>query len=117
MKNISILLALSCLPLFGQLPTPYYPVGPSEIMNATQLQGIAICTGTPTDTQLLTFTSAMRELKQLQKERQARPQQPPAQPKETAQPAQAPSQPHVYVMSEGTENHPVFCAPGTTDSR
>ncbi len=58
MKNICILLALLCLPLFGQLPLPYYPNGPSEISNATQLQGIAICTGTPTNTQLLTYSTA-----------------------------------------------------------
>jgi hypothetical protein len=58
MKNICILLALLCLPLFGQLPTPYYPDGPSEISNATQLQGIKICTGTPTNTQLLTYSTA-----------------------------------------------------------
>jgi uncharacterized membrane protein YccC len=57
------------------------------------------------------FTSAMRELKQLQKERQARPKQPPVQPAQTVQAAQ-PAVPHpAYVMSEGTEDHPVSCSP------
>ena len=58
MKNIPILLAWLCLPLFGQLPLPYYPDGPSEISNATQLQGIKICTGTPTNTQVLTYSTS-----------------------------------------------------------
>ena len=59
----------------------------------------------------------MRELKQLQKERQARPQQPLVQPAQTVQAAQ-PEAPHpAYVMSEGAEDHPVFCAPITPDSR
>ena len=63
------------------------------------------------------FTSAMRELKQLQKERQARPKQPPVQPAQTVQAAQ-PAVPHpAYVMSEGTEDHPAFCAPVTPDTR
>src|ERR1039458_7092488 len=49
------------------------------------------------------FTSAMRELKQLQKERQARPNQPPGEPDVTVQAAK-PAGPHpAYVMSERSE--------------
>jgi hypothetical protein len=62
------------------------------------------------------FTTAMRELKQLQKERQAQRQQ-PVQPKQAVQAVQAPVQQPAYLMSEGTEDHPVFCAPITPDSR
>jgi hypothetical protein len=62
------------------------------------------------------FTSAMRELKQLQKDRLARQPQ-PAQPAQTAQAAQAPHPQPPYVMSERAENHPVFCAPVTPDTR
>jgi len=62
------------------------------------------------------FTSAMRELKQLQKDRLARQPQ-PAQPAQTAQAAQAPVPQPSYVMSERAENHPVFCAPVTPDTR
>jgi hypothetical protein len=58
MKKLIAILAFCMLPLFGQLPLPYYPVGPSEISNATQLQAIAICTGTPSNTQVLTYSSA-----------------------------------------------------------
>ena len=62
------------------------------------------------------FTSAMRELKQLQKERLARQSQ-PAQPSQTVHAAQAPVPPPPYVMSEGAPNHPVFCAPVAPDTR
>jgi hypothetical protein len=62
------------------------------------------------------FESALRELKQLQKERLAR-QPRPAQPAQTAQSAPAPVPPPPYVMSEGAQNHPVFCAPATPDTR
>jgi hypothetical protein len=70
------------------------------------------------------FTSAMRELKQLQKERQARQPQ-PAQTSPSPQPPApnpgeriSPLAPHPdYVMSEGTEAHPGFCSPITPDSR
>ena len=62
------------------------------------------------------LTSAMRELKQLQKDRLARQPQ-PAQPAQTAQAAQAPVPQPSYVMSERAENHPVFCAPVTPDTR
>jgi hypothetical protein len=61
------------------------------------------------------FTSAMRELRQLQKERQARPEQPVA-PKPAAR-AQSPVQHPAYEMSEGTEDHPVFSAPMPLDTR
>ena len=70
------------------------------------------------------FRTAIADMKQSQKERQAR--QP--QPAQTAQPTkpssasaskaagpQAP--PPDYVMSEGTQAHPVFCAPVTPDTR
>jgi hypothetical protein len=61
------------------------------------------------------FTAAMRELKQLQKDRQARPQpvvQSPLHP-----PAQPPVPSPDYVMSECSEAHPVFCSPITPDNR
>jgi hypothetical protein len=64
------------------------------------------------------FTSAMRDLKQLQKERQARCQQ---QAKQTApaaqQSAEAPVSHPGYPAPEGAEDHPVFCAPVTPDTR
>jgi hypothetical protein len=67
------------------------------------------------------FTSALRELKQSQKERQTR--QP--QPAHTAQPTAAPVHPPAgppppppgYVMAAEPEAHPVFCSPTTPDSR
>jgi len=70
------------------------------------------------------FTSALRELKQSQKERQARRPQ-PIETKPTAKiapvPAHPPAKPPApypdYVMSLGTEAHPVFCPPITPDSR
>ena len=63
-------------------------------------------------------TSAMRELKQLQKERQAQRQhQQTTQPKQTG-PAAQPAAPHpAYAMSESTDHHPAFCAPVTPDTR
>jgi hypothetical protein len=68
------------------------------------------------------FTSAMRELKQLQKERQARPQPQPvhaakAAPASASKPAEPKVPQPAYVMSEGTEDHPVFCSPVTPDTR
>ena len=65
------------------------------------------------------FTSAMRELKQLQKERQARSQQQPAPTVQSPvhPPAQSPVPRPDYVMSESAEAHPVFCSPITPDSR
>jgi hypothetical protein len=69
------------------------------------------------------FTSAMHELKQLQKERQARTQPQPAQPAHAAKatqspvhkPAEPPSPRPDYKMSEDNEAHPVLCA--TPDTR
>jgi uncharacterized protein YecA (UPF0149 family) len=72
------------------------------------------------------FTTAMRELKQLQKERQTQRQQPqPIQTTQTAEAAPAPAHKSArpqaprpdYVMSEGQEAHPVFCSPITPDTR
>lgn len=71
------------------------------------------------------FDSAMRELKQLQKERQARLQQQPAQPAQDAltapPPLPKPSAPKVpppaYVMSEAARDHPAFCSSTIPDSR
>ena len=68
--------------------------------------------------------SALRDLKQLQRERQAQRQQ-QQQPAPTVQPAQPPVHPPAepqaphpdYAMSEGTEDHPVFCSPVTPDTR
>ena len=62
------------------------------------------------------FTSAMRELKQLQKERLARQPQ-PAQPVQTAQSVQSPVPQAPYVMSERPQNLPVFCAHVSPDTR
>ena len=62
------------------------------------------------------FAFALRELKQLQKERRARPQQPVT----AKQTAQAPMPHPAYVTSEGmegTEAHAAFCAPVTPDTR
>jgi hypothetical protein len=74
------------------------------------------------------FRTAIEDLKQLQKERQARRQPQPTQTAQTAQtgktapaPVSSASRANVphpdYVMSEGTEAHPVFCSPITPDSR
>ena len=62
------------------------------------------------------YTSAMHELKQLQKERRARQPQ-PAQTAQPAKPAPAPAPPPDYVMSEGAADHSVFSAPATPDTR
>ena len=70
------------------------------------------------------FRTAIADMKQSQKERQARQ----VQPAQTAQPtkpssasASKPAGPQApppdYVMSEGAEAHPVFCAPVTPDTR
>ena len=64
------------------------------------------------------FRTAIDDMKQSQRERQSRPQ---PQPAHTAKPAPAPvpspAKPEVpspdYVISEGTEARPVFCAPDT----
>jgi hypothetical protein len=69
------------------------------------------------------FTSAMRELKQLQKERQAQrqQQQTASTAQATAAPVSKPAEPKVphpdYLMSQGTDGHPVSCSPVTPDSR
>ena len=64
------------------------------------------------------FRTAIADMKQSQRERQARQSQPlkPA----TApvhQPAEPPVPPPDYVMSEGAESHPIFCSPLTPDPR
>jgi len=72
------------------------------------------------------FTTSMHELKQLQKERQARSQPQPAQTPRASKTAPPPDQPKpaqpevsqpAYVMSEATQDHPVHCAPLTPDTR
>src|ERR1039457_5661554 len=70
------------------------------------------------------FRTAIADMKQSQKERQALQPQPAqtAQPTKTASaPASKPTGPQApppdYVMSEGTQAHPVFCAPVTPDTR
>jgi hypothetical protein len=67
------------------------------------------------------YTAAVRELQHLQKNRRAQPQ-PQLQPVQAAQPPvtspdQPAAPPPAYVMSEGTEAHPIFCAPAATDTR
>ena len=63
------------------------------------------------------FRTAIADLKQLQKERQSQPQA--AQTPQTVQTAEAKpaAPPPSYVMSEGSEAHPVFCSPAAPDSR
>jgi hypothetical protein len=68
------------------------------------------------------FTSGLRELKQLQKERRAQPQQhaqrqPPVEAKPTGQAAGAPVQHPSYAMADATGDHPAFCSPVTPDTR
>ena len=70
------------------------------------------------------FRTAIEDMKQSQKERrQQHARQPqPAQPtKPASAPAPKPAGPQApppdYVMSEGAEAHPVFCAPVTPDTR
>jgi hypothetical protein len=70
------------------------------------------------------FRAAIDDMKKSQNERQARQPQ-PAQTAQPAKPASAPvhkpaepqTPPPDYVMSDGAEAHPVFCAPVTPDSR
>jgi len=74
------------------------------------------------------FRTAIADMKQSQKERQAEPQPEPVQQNATppaektvaspppAQP-QSPDPPPVYVMSEPAGIHPVVCAPAANDSR
>jgi hypothetical protein len=70
------------------------------------------------------FRTAIADMKQAQKEREARQPQPaptahPAKsaPAPVSNPAGSQAPPPDYVMSEATEAHPVFCAPVTPDSR
>jgi hypothetical protein len=67
------------------------------------------------------FRTAISDMKQSQNERQARPQPQPAKPAPASASASKPAEPQApppdYVMSEGTEAHPVFCSPITADSR
>ena len=60
------------------------------------------------------FRTAIEDMKQSQKERQARQPQ-PAKPAPAAvhKPANSAVPPPEYVMSERAEAHPVFCAPDT----
>src|ERR1035438_10349479 len=70
------------------------------------------------------FRTAIADMKQSQKERQARQPQ-PAQTPQPTKPASASAskatrptpRPPDYVMSEGAEAHPVFCAPVTPETR
>jgi hypothetical protein len=74
------------------------------------------------------FRTAIADLKQLQKERQARPQPQPGQSaqfghaaKPAAAPAPPPTQPDApppaYLVSQMTEADPAFCSPIAPDSR
>jgi hypothetical protein len=72
------------------------------------------------------FTTAMHELERLQLKREAKcRRQQPVQPEQTAKPAPAsaamPAGPQApppgYVMSEGEEDYPAFCAPVASDTR
>jgi hypothetical protein len=69
------------------------------------------------------FRTAIADMKQAQKDRQTRPQPQTSDAEQTADaeepvPAAQPDIPQpAYVMSEGLEAHPVFCAPATADSR
>ena len=63
------------------------------------------------------FRTAVADMKQAQKEHQVQPQTQTAQAEQPV-PAARPDIPQpAYVMSEGSEVHPVFCAPAATDSR
>ena len=65
------------------------------------------------------FTAGLHELQRLQKERQARAQQPSPQPVQATQapvtPLAEPPVPPAYMMSECAENHPRSCS--TPDTR
>ena len=60
------------------------------------------------------FTTAMHELKQLQKERKAKQA---VEARQTKPSATAPAPHPNGVMSDATVDHSVYCAPATTDSR
>src|ERR1017187_10476799 len=61
------------------------------------------------------FRTAIEDMKQSQKEPQARQPQPAPAP--VHKPAEPQAPPPEYVMSERAEAHPVFCAPETPDTR
>jgi hypothetical protein len=62
------------------------------------------------------FNNALHELKQLQKERQAKQRQ-PVQSK-PIKPSDQPQDPaYAYSASDAAEVHPAYCAPAATDSR
>ena len=68
------------------------------------------------------FSTAMRELKQLQNERRARTQPEPVQPVHTEPavtpaPAHRPAPPPAYVMSSAPGSQPLSCAPVSQDTR
>jgi hypothetical protein len=67
------------------------------------------------------YTAAMHELQQLQKQRQAQRPQPAQsearQTQPTAPAGQPPTPPPGYVMSDAAEDHPAFRAPAATDTR
>ena len=67
------------------------------------------------------FSTAMRELKQLQNERRARTQPEPVQPVESepavTAPAHRPAPPPAYVMSGAPDAQPLSCAPISPDTR
>ena len=68
------------------------------------------------------FTAGMEKLRQLRKERQARPQPQPAQaakaaPEPPHKPAEPQAPPPDYKMSEGQAAQPVSCAPVAPDTR
>jgi hypothetical protein len=69
------------------------------------------------------FRTAIADMQQSQKERQAQPQPIQTTPTEKAapEPVAEPAGPQAprpdYTMSEGKEAHPVFCAPATPDTR
>ena len=73
------------------------------------------------------FTAALRQIKQLQKERHAQPQpQPepiqPAAPAPAPAPAESQAPPAEYVMADGPQRAPIFCGvpcgvPVTNDTR
>jgi hypothetical protein len=64
------------------------------------------------------FRTSIADLKQLQKERQSRPQPQPAQAAQTPvnPPTKPSAPPPAYRMSEAPEAHPVFGCPITPDS-
>jgi hypothetical protein len=68
------------------------------------------------------FRTAIADMKQSQQERNAQRPQPLEQTAQAAQPpahqpAEPQTQPPGYVMSEGTQPHPVFCSTSAPDSR